>query len=77
MLQKKELQRFIDIVNNYGKYYIHDASFNNHFEKWIMLPPLGRRFRMNAEQYDFFISCSTAKFLGLCSYAQGIGLDKI
>lgn len=77
MERKKELQRFIGIVNELGEYYIHDASFQHHFEKWVMIPSCGRRFRMNKEQFEEFANKTTARFLGNCTYGQGIGLDRL
>lgn len=76
MKHKKELERFIGIVNELGEYYIYDASIKFHFDKWVMLPSCGRRFRMDEEQFEEFTKQSTARFLGECTYAQGIGLDK-
>lgn len=75
MKYKKELQRFIERVNEFGTYYIYDASFDYHFEKWVMLPSCGRRFKMNEEQFNEFSNKTTANFLGYCTYGQGIGLD--
>ena len=77
MKHKKELKRFIKMVNELGTYYIHDASFNYHFEKWVMLPSCGRRFRMDKEQFEEFTNKVTARFMGVCTYAQGIGLDSL
>lgn len=77
MKRKKELKRFIEIVNEIGSYYIYDASFSFHFEKWVMLPSCGRRFRMNEEQFEEFINKTTARFMGMCTYGQGIGLDSL
>ena len=75
MKHKKDLQRFIDIVNELGGYYIYDASIKYNFEKWVMLPSCGRRFKMNEEQFKKFTDETTASFLGYCTYSQGIGLD--
>lgn len=77
MKYKKELQRFIGIVNELGEYYIYDASIKYNFEKWVMLPSCGRRFKMNKEQFKEFTDKTTANFLGYCTYGQGIGLDKL
>lgn len=77
MKYKKELKRFIEIVNEFGYYYIYDASFSFHFEKWVMLPSCGRRFRMDKEQFEEFTNQTTARFMGVCTYGQGIGLDSL
>lgn len=77
MKYKKELERFIERVNEYGSYYIHDASFSFYFKKWVMLPSCGRRFKMDKEQFEEFTNQTTARFMGYCSYAQGIGLDSL
>jgi len=77
MKSKKELKRFINIVNELGVFYIHDASMKYHFEKWVMLPFCGRRFKMNEEQFKVFSKETTAHFAGYCTYGQGIGLDKL
>lgn len=77
MKYKKELGKFIERVNELGTYYIHDASFGYHFEKWVMLPSCGRRFRMDKEQFEEFTNKTTALFMGVCTYAQGIGLDSL
>lgn len=77
MKYKKELKRFIEQVNEFGNYYIYDASFSFHFEKWVMLPSCGRRFRMDRDQFEEFINNTTARCMGLCTYGQGIGLDSL
>lgn len=77
MKKKKELDRFIERVNELGRFYIHDASFSFYFEKWIMLPFAGIRFRMDEEQFNEFMSRTNANFLGHCTYGQGIGLDRL
>ena len=77
MKHKKELQRFINNVNKLGGYYIYDASLKYRFEKWVMLPSCGRRFRMDKEQFEEFTNRTTARFLGYCTYGQGIGLDAL
>lgn len=77
MKYKKELKRFIEKVNEFGSYYIYDASFSFHFEKWVMLPSCGRRFKMDKEQFEEFTNKTTARFMGVCTYGQGIGLDAL
>lgn len=77
MSSVKELDRFIERVNELGGYYIHDASFSFHFEKWVMLPFAGIRFRMDEEKFNEFTSRTNAKLLGYCTYGQGIGLDRL
>jgi hypothetical protein len=77
MKNKKELKRFIGIVNDLGDYYIHDKSMKYHFEKWVMLPSCGRRFKMDEEQFEEFTNNTTARFIGYCTYGQGIGLDAL
>lgn len=77
MKNKKELLRFIDKVNELGEYYIHDASIKYNFEKWVMLPSCRRRFKMDEEQFEEFTKKTTARFMGVCTYAQGIGLDAL
>ena len=71
------LQKFIEHVNRAGNYFIYDASFQHHFEKWVMLPKEGRRFKMNEEDFKTFSTFNKAKFSGFCTYAQGIGLDAL
>ena len=77
MKHKKEFDRFVEKVNEFGSYYIYDASFSFHFEKWVMLPYCGRRFRMDKEQFEEFTNKTTALFMGVCTYGQGIGLDSL
>lgn len=77
MKYKKELSRFIQRVNELGWYYIYDASFQYHFEKWVMIPSCGCKFCMDKEQFEEFTNKTTARFLGNCTYGQGIGLDSL
>ena len=77
MKHEKELLKFIEVVNEVGAFYIYDASIKYNFEKWVMLPSCGRRFKMNEEQFKEFTEKTTANFLGYCTYGQGIGLDKL
>lgn len=77
MKHKKEFDRFVEKVNELGNYYIYDASFSFHFEKWVMLPSCGRRFKMDKEQFNEFSKMTTAEFCGYCTYGQGIGLDAL
>ena len=77
MKYKKELKRFIERVNEHGSYYIHDASFSFHFEKWVMIPSRRIRFKMDESQFEEFTSNTMARFIGYCTYGQGIGLDAL
>lgn len=78
MSHKELFKRFVSRVNEAGKYYIYEATFGHHFENWIMLPEQKRRFRMLTEsEFKMFLESTTAKCAGRCTYAQGIGLDKI
>ena len=77
MKYQKELEKFIEKVNEFGRYYIYDASIHYHFEKWVMVPTCGRRFRMDKEQFEEFTNKTTAHFVGFCTYGQGIGLDSL
>lgn len=77
MKNKKELSRFIDRVNEFGKYYVCDASFSFHFEKWVMVPSRRIRFKMDESQFEEFTNNTTARFIGYCTYGQGIGLDAL
>ena len=42
-----------------------------------MLPSCGRRFKMDEEQFEEFTNKTTARFIGYCTYGQGIGLDAL
>lgn len=77
MKHKKEFDRFVEKVNELGNYYIYDASFSFHFEKWVMLPSRRIRFKMDESQFEEFTNNTTARFIGYCTYGQGIGLDAL
>lgn len=74
---KATFTKFTKHVDEVGSYYVYDGSFSHHFEKWVMLPGVGRRYKMNENEYNVFMETTKAKFIGFCTYAQGIGLDPI
>ena len=77
MKSKEQLNKFIKHVQESGRYLLHDASFQHHFEMFVFTPDHKRRFRMDKEQFEYFmINCKSLAFTSV-TYGQGIGLEPI